>query len=462
MLNHTPLAIKERTALRINPAKTCQPIGALYAALGIHRCLPYSHGSQGCCSYHRSHLTRHFKEPVMAATSSFTEGASVFGGQPNLLQGLNTVFTTYDPDVVAVHTTCLSETIGDDIPQIIGEAKSQHLIPDGKFVIHANTPSYVGSHIVGFSNMCVAMAKYFATDVEPRRHRTTDKAQVNIAPGFVDPSDMRELRRLAQGMGFKVTMFPDTAGVMDAPQTGKHVFYPDGGTTIEELKNLGRGVATLGLGWFASREAAVEVENRTGVPREILDLPIGIAATDRFLEILRFRGGEIAREVELERGQLVDLIVDTQQHFHGKKVAIFGDPDHVLSLTEFCRDLGMVPIHILTGTPGKLFDRKAKEILGPKADQTNVQREGDLFLLHQLIKNEPVDLLLGNTYGKYIARAEDVPFVRVGWPILDRAGHSLLPTLGYNGAVRLVTRMLDALLDRRDRDAPDHEFELVL
>ena len=72
MLDHTPLPLVERSALTINPAKTCQPIGATYAALGIHRCLPYSHGSQGCCSYHRSHLTRHFKEPVMAATSSFT------------------------------------------------------------------------------------------------------------------------------------------------------------------------------------------------------------------------------------------------------------------------------------------------------------------------------------------------------------------------------------------------------
>lgn len=462
MLNHTPLAIKERTALRINPAKTCQPIGALYAALGIHRCLPYSHGSQGCCSYHRSHLTRHFNEPVMAATSSFTEGASVFGGQPNLLQGLTTVFTTYDPDVVAVHTTCLSETIGDDIPQIIGEATRQDLIPDGKYVIHANTPSYVGSHVVGFSNMCVAMAKYFATEIDMSRAKSTDKVQVNIAPGFVDPSDMRELRRLATTMGLKVTMFPDTSGVMDTPQTGRHVFYPEGGTTVEELKNLGRGVATLGLGWFASREAAIEVENRARVPREVLDLPIGVAATDRLLQVLAFRGGTITRDLERERGQLVDLMVDTQQHFHGRKVAIFGDPDHVLALTEFVRDLGMIPVHILTGTPGKQFDRKAKEILGSAFDSTNVKRESDLFLLHQLIKNEPVDLLLGNTYGKYIARAEDIPFVRVGWPILDRFGHSLLPTVGYAGAVRLLTRMLDALLDRRDRDAPDHEFELVL
>lgn len=462
MLNHTPTEIAERSALRINPAKTCQPIGAMYAALGIHRCLPYSHGSQGCCSYHRSHLTRHFKEPVMAASSSFTEGASVFGGQPNLMEGLKTVFTTYDPDVVAVHTTCLSETIGDDIPQIVGEAKRQDIIPEGKYVIHANTPSYVGSHVVGFSNMCTAMATYFAQEVKPAKRRHTDATQINIVPGFVDPSDMRELRRLAEATGFKVTMFPDTSGVMDAPQTGKHIFYPDGGTTVDELKNLGRGVATMALGWWASRDAAIQVEKKAYVPREILDLPIGIAATDRFMQILKFRGGVITPDLERERGQLVDLMVDTQQHFHGKKVAIFGDPDHVLALTEYVRDLGMIPVHVLTGTPGKRFTSEAERILGPKAASSNIKSEGDLFTLHQLIKNEPVDLLLGNTYGKYIAQAQDIPFVRVGWPILDRVGHSLIPTLGYAGAVRLLTKMTDALLDRRDRDAPDHQFELVL
>ena len=140
MLNGTTAEIVERKALRINPAKTCQPIGAMYAALGIHSCMPHSHGSQGCCSYHRSHLTRHFKEPVMATTSSFTEGASVFGGMANLTQALRNIFTIYNPEVVAVHTTCLSEVIGDDIPTIVRKSKEEGSISDGKVVIHANTP----------------------------------------------------------------------------------------------------------------------------------------------------------------------------------------------------------------------------------------------------------------------------------------------------------------------------------
>ncbi len=162
LLRHTTAEVAERTALTINPAKTCQPIGAMYAALGVHSCLPHSHGSQGCCSYHRSTLTRHYKEPVMAATSSFTEGASVFGGQANLLQAFETIFTVYNPDIVAVHTTCLSETIGDDITQIISKAKADGKIPEGKHAIHANTPSYVGSLITGFAYMALSLVTYFA------------------------------------------------------------------------------------------------------------------------------------------------------------------------------------------------------------------------------------------------------------------------------------------------------------
>ena len=206
MLNGTTAEIKERTALRINPAKTCQPIGAMYAALGIHGCMPHSHGSQGCCSYHRSHLTRHFKDPVMATSSSFTEGASVFGGMANLTQALENIFTIYKPEIVAVHTTCLSEVIGDDIPTIIKKATAEGKVPAGAHVIHANTPSFVGSHITGFSNMTKAMVKYLAEKTGETRD------QINVIPGWVDPADMRELKRLAAEMGINIVMFPDTSG----------------------------------------------------------------------------------------------------------------------------------------------------------------------------------------------------------------------------------------------------------
>ena len=85
-----------------------------------------------------------------------------------------------------------------------------------------------------------------------------------------------------------------------------------------------------------------------------------------------------------------------------------------------------------------------------------------MFLLHQWIKNEPVDLLISNTYGKYIARDEDIPFLRFGFPILDRVGHQYFPNVGYKGGLRLLERILGLLLDRKDRDDPETTFELTL
>jgi nitrogenase molybdenum-iron protein beta chain len=131
-------------------------------------------------------------------------------------------------------------------------------------------------------------------------------------------------------------------------------------------------------------------------------------------------------------------------------------------MAEFLTSMGMVPKHVLTGTPGKLFERRVARILKDVAPGANIRCAADLFLMHQWIKNDPVDLIIGNTYGKHIARAEDIPLVRFGWPILDRVGHSVFPSVGYRGGLRLATTIINTLLDRKDRDDPEERFELVM
>ena len=459
LLRHTSKEVKEREGLTINPAKTCQPIGAMYAALGIHGCLPHSHGSQGCCSYHRSTLTRHYKEPVMAATSSFTEGASVFGGQANLLAAIDTIFAVYDPDIIAVHSTCLSETIGDDLQQITKKASDDGKIPEGKYVISASTPSFVGSHVTGYANMVSGMATQFAESTGVK------KEQYNIIAGWMEPSDMREIKRLAGMMGVNIVLFPDTSDVLDAPQTGKHLFYPKGGTTVSELKSSGDSLASLALGSISAEPAAIALEKKCKVPFETLDIPIGLSATDRFIMTLsQVAGVSVPDEVTAERGRLVDVMGDMEQYLHGKKVALFGDPDQLLPLTEFLLDLSMKPVHIVSGTPGQRFEKQMRQLLDERSPETNFKNGlgADMFLLHQWMKNDPVDILIGNTYGKYMARDEDIAFIRFGFPILDRIGHSYFPNIGYSGSLRLLEKILNVLMDRQDRDALEEKFELVM
>lgn len=457
MLEGTTSEIRERKALRVNPAKTCQPIGAMYAALGVHGCMPHSHGSQGCCAYHRSHLTRHYKEPVVATTSSFTEGASVFGGLANLTTALENIFSIYDPEIVAVHTTCLSEVIGDDIPMIIKKSIEGGKIPAGKTVIHANTPSFQGSHVTGFSNQCAAFVNYLAES-------TGDKKNVvNIFPGWVEPADMREIKRLAEAIGVEYILAPDTSEVLDTAHTGKYKMYPDGGTTVAQLKAMGDSFLTIALGPLASTLAADKLEKKCGVPSKILGLPIGIQATDELINALRLAGDTaVPAAIESERGRLIDAISDSSQYLHRKKVAVYGDPDQMETLVQFLVELGMSPTIVVTGTPGKKWEDRIRATCAVTSSEVEVKAFSDIHYLHQWIKQNPVDLLIGNSYGKFVAKSEsDLPFVRFGFPILDRIGHRTFPTVGYMGGLRLLEKITDALFDRNDRVNPDHEVELI-
>lgn len=454
MLDYTKKEAISREALRVNPAKTCQPVGAMYAALGVHECMPHSHGSQGCCAFHRMFLTRHFKDPTMASSSSFTEGASVFGGGTNLRTAAKNIFDIYKPRIIAVHTTCLSETIGDDLNAIIQGID----IPEGKYMVHTNTPSYKGSHITGFSNMVSSFISYLSKPTVKKN------GKLAIFPGFVNPGDMRELKRIAELMKVSYTMLPDTSGVMDSPMTGKFELYPKGGTKVEDIEDLGASSLTIAFGKAASEAPAETLSRKCGVPYKLLPLPIGIGRTDEFVMTLQsFSKTPVPEVIEEERGQLVDILIDIHPYTYNKKVAIFGDPDTVLSLAEFTLEMGMIPKYLLTGTPGESFEKEAQTLLLKFGlEDGRAKAAGDLFELHQWIKEEGVDLLIGGTHGKYIARDEDIPFVRAGFPILDRYVHSYMPLVGYKGAMRLAELISNALLDRQDRDAAEEDFEMVL
>ncbi len=454
MLDFTTNEIKERSALRVNPAKTCQPVGAMYAALGVHKCLPHSHGSQGCCAFHRMFLTRHFKDPAMASSSSFTEGASVFGGGSNLKVASKNIFDIYKPDIIAVHTTCLSETIGDDLNALITDIE----IPEGKYMVHCNTPSYNGSHITGFSNMISGFINYLSVKTDKK----SDK--VCVFPGFVNPGDMREYKRLLTKLKVPFTMLPDTSGVMDSPMTGKFEMYPKGGTKIDDIKQLGECKNSIALGKFASEPSGEVLKRKCGVEPINLPLPMGVDATDKFIMTLQeLSKEEVPSDIEEERGQLVDIMIDIHPYTYGKKVAIYGDPDTVLGIAAFALELGMIPKYMITGTPGGAFERLGKELLNRYAmEDCVVKVESDLFELHQWMKNDPVDLMIGGTHGKAVARAEGIPLVRMGFPIIDRYIHSYQPLVGYRGAIRMAELITNAIMDYQDSHCDEKDLEMVM
>ena len=135
--------------LNVNPCKMCMPMGAVSALSGIKGCMSILHGSQGCATYIRRHMATHYNEPVDIASSSLTEEGTVFGGEENLLKGLKNLISLYNPEVIGVATTCLAETIGEDVPRIIDKFYEQN--PEQKVkIINVSSAGYGGTQYEGF------------------------------------------------------------------------------------------------------------------------------------------------------------------------------------------------------------------------------------------------------------------------------------------------------------------------
>ncbi len=85
-----------------------------------------------------------------------------------------------------------------------------------------------------------------------------------------------------------------------------------GGVTPRRHERLRRCHRTLALG-AAVQHAARLLDTKCRVPYEILDLPIGLEATDRFIDTLR-NYVALCRKVTHERGHIVNMISNMHQY----------------------------------------------------------------------------------------------------------------------------------------------------
>ncbi|MFO1102986.1 MAG: nitrogenase molybdenum-iron protein subunit beta [Methylocystis sp.] len=460
-----------REALTVNPAKACQPLGAVFAAVGFEGTIPFVHGSQGCVAYYRSHLSRHFKEPSSCVSSSMTEDAAVFGGLNNMIDGLANTYNMYKPKMIAVSTTCMAEVIGDDLNAFIKTSKEKGSVPAEYDVPFAHTPAFVGSHVTGYDNALKGIIEHFwdgKAGTAPKLEREVNDS-INFIGGFdgYTVGNIREIKRIFGLMGVEATILADNSEVFDTPTDGEFRMY-DGGTTLEETAKALNAKATVSMQEYCT-EKTLPLIKEHGHEVAAFNHPIGVTATDKFLqEISRLTGKAIPVELEKERGRLVDAIADSSAHIHGKKFAIYGDPDLCLGLAGFLLELGAEPTHVLATNGGKAWAAKVQELFdsSPFGKNCHVYPGRDLWHMRSLLFTEPVDFLIGNTYGKYLERDTGTPLIRIGFPVFDRHHHHRYPVWGYQGGLNTLVWILDRIFEEIDRNTnvpakSDYSFDII-
>jgi len=453
-----------RESLVINPAKACQPLGAIFAAVGFEGTLPFVHGSQGCVSYFRSHFSRHFKEPSSAVSSSMTEDAAVFGGLNNMVDGLANSYSLYKPKMIAVSTTCMAEVIGDDLDSFIKTAKQKGSIPEEFDVPFAHTPSFVGSHITGYDNMMKGVLTHFWEKAERK-----ENGKINFVGGFdgYTVGNLREVKRMFGLMGLDYTILGDNSDVFDTPTDGEFRMF-DGGTKLEDAKGALNAKGTVFMQHYGTEKTAEYVKSK-GQEALVFNHPVGVTATDEFLmAISQLTGKEIPAALEMERGRLVDAMADSQAYLHGKKFAIYGDPSLCMGLAAFLLEMGAEPVHVLATNGNKDWVAAMQALLDASPFGQGCKAWGgkDLWHMRSLLATEPVDFLIGNTYGKFLERDIGTPLIRIGFPVFDRHHHHRYPVWGYQGSLNVLVKILDKIFDEMDKSTSevgktDYSYDLI-
>ncbi len=450
-----------REGLVVNPAHGCQPVGAQLAAHGFEGSLPFVHGSQGCASYYRSTLNRHFREPAPAVSDSMTEDGAVFGGQANLFEGLENAYKLYEPKIMPIFTSCMPEIIGDDLSAFIKNARLKGHIPEDFPLPYANTPSFNGTHIHGYDAMLKGILAYLT---EGKKVDGACTGKLNLIPGFdACTGNYREYKRLLDEMEVPHTLLADISDTFDSPLDGEYRLYP-GGTKLEDAAASINGKATISLQKYATANTMKFVNLEYAGKHEVLTMPIGVKATDEFLlKVSELFGKDVPESVKAERGRAVDAMTDAHQYMHNKKFAIYGDPDQLLALAGFLLEMGAKPYHVLCSRATKKFTKEMTALLetSPYGKDCKVWVNKDLWHLRSILFNDPVDMMIGDTHGKFCARETSTPLVRVGFPIIDRVNLHRYPIVGYNGVINLITRICNEFLDIKDETCEPQWFEMM-
>ncbi|MHB1265980.1 MAG: nitrogenase iron-molybdenum cofactor biosynthesis protein NifN [Acidithiobacillus ferriphilus] len=422
----------------VNPLKMSAPIGAALAFTGLDNCMPTLHGSQGCTAFGLVLFVRHFKEAVPMQTTAMNEATTIMGGYDNVEQAILNIHKRAQPAIIAIASTGLTETKGDDVDGYLTLIRKKHPELDEVALVYVSTPDYIGAFQDGWAKAVAKIVKELAVP------GPQIAGQINVLAGsHLTPGDLEEIRELVEAFGLKPIILPDLSGSMDGHIPDNFSPTTLGGTTLAEIRATGRSEFTLAIG-EQMREAAQTLQDKCGVPFEVLESLTGLDTNDRLMTLLAAKSGRPApNKYRRQRSQLMDAMLDAHFYFGGKKIAIGAEPDLLLAVGKLFAGIGAELTAVVTTTQSPVLAHlPAQEVL-----------IGDLEDLEQ--RAQGCDLLVTHSHGRQMAERLKLPFLRMGIPMFDRLGAAHQVIVGYRGTRNLIFEVANMFMAAAHEPGPD-------
>jgi nitrogenase molybdenum-iron protein NifN len=309
-------------------------------------------------------------------------------------------------------------------------------------VVHVSTPSYNGTHADGFHGTVRALVEQLA-QAGPRGEH------INVFPPMVSPADLRYLKEILVDFGLSSMVLPDYSETLDAPTWEDYQLIPHGGSSLDAIRAAGQ--ARLSIEFSDTNDAKATagafLAEQHAVPNRRLGMPIGVARSDELFAVLKqVTGRPMPEKHALERGRLIDSLVDGHKYVFDKRAVVYGEEDLVAGIAALLVEIGMVPVLCASGGESGRLERALAGMNHELGHRIEVRQGVDFAELEDLIASVQPDLLIGNSKGYSLARKFGLPLVRVGFPIHDRVGGARLLHIGYRGAQQLVDQITNTLI----------------
>lgn len=428
--------LESKKACTVNPLKMSQPLGATYAFLGLDSCMPVMHGSQGCTSFGLVLFVRHFKEAIPMQTTAMNEVTTILGGYENIEAALLNIRQRAAPRIIAICSTGLTETKGDDVDGYLTTALQRKPELQDTALIYISTPDYVGAFEDGWRHAVTGIVKALVPNTanDPQAPSKIP-TQINLLPGsHLTPGDLEELKQIIEDFGLSVITLPDVSGSLDGHIPSDWRGTTLGGSPHDDIARMGQSVATLAVG-EQMRDAATELQSRTGTPFHLFDRLTGLACNDQLMMTLSTLSGKpVPQKYKRQRSQLLDAMLDGHFYLGKKKVAIGAEPDLLFAAGSILHDMGAELTCCVTTTKSAVLERLPAEtaLLGDLEDLEAGAAQCDLMMTH--------------SHGRQAAERLDKPFFRLGFPVFDRIGNAHRLMVGYRGSRQFIFEVANLMM----------------
>lgn len=432
------------------PRHACA-LGALQSVIAIERAIPIIHAGPGCGSklYRGMSQAGGYQGAGYAGSdaipsSNLVEKDVVFGGVDKLRGLIEGTLKVMDGDFFVVLTSCISEIIGDDVGNVIGEFRKK-----GVPIVFAETAGFKGDSYKGHEFVLEAIIEQHLKPSDK-----IEKGFVNIFASVPrhDPfweGDLNELKKLLAEIGLKANI----------------LFGFDSGG-VKALEAIPSAEFNLVISPYLGLKAAELLKEKFGTPYlHYPVLPIGATETSKFLRaVANFASidSELVESlIEHKEDEFYHYLIratDLLTEFQSSLPRSFynvNDTSYALAISKFLvNDMGYLPEHqyITEDVPEEF----RSIIEGYFADLSPGISSNITFAQDGGLKNEEIvdrkrdvfPLILGSSWEFDLSLKIKGLHLSVGLPIIDRL--ILHRTyVGYNGGLNLVEDIYSKALSQQ-------------